>query len=96
MEGWSRLVMIPALHAGGHGFKSHSLHASRGYMHTLYKEKNKDYKAGSLASMGKIRTMTITTRAAPSTELLQWNKRYSVASNKITLDKPKITSGGWQ
>jgi hypothetical protein len=27
-EGWSRLVRIPALHAGGHGFKSHSLHAS--------------------------------------------------------------------
>ena len=26
MEGWSRLVMIPALHAGGHGFKSHPLH----------------------------------------------------------------------
>ena len=27
-EGLSRLVRIPALHAGGHGFKSHSLHAS--------------------------------------------------------------------
>ena len=26
MEGLSRLVRIPALHAGGHGFKSHSLH----------------------------------------------------------------------
>jgi hypothetical protein len=57
-------------------------------MHILYKEKNKDYKAGSVASMGKIRTMTITTRAAPSTELLQCKKRYSVASNKITLGKP--------
>jgi hypothetical protein len=26
LEGLSRLVRIPALHAGGHGFKSHSLH----------------------------------------------------------------------
>lgn len=26
-EGLSRLVRIPALHAGGHGFKSHPLHA---------------------------------------------------------------------
>lgn len=25
-EGLSRLVRIPALHAGGHGFKSHPLH----------------------------------------------------------------------
>jgi hypothetical protein len=31
MEGWSRLVMIPALHAGGHGFKSHSLHSVHGF-----------------------------------------------------------------
>ena len=29
-EGLSRLVRIPALHAGGHGFKSHPLHASHG------------------------------------------------------------------
>ena len=39
----SRLVRIPALHAGGHGFKSHSLHASHGYMLPFYKEEeNKD------------------------------------------------------
>jgi hypothetical protein len=94
-EGWSRLVRIPALHAGGHGFKSHSLHVIHGYMHTLCKEKNKDYKVGSLASMGKIRTMTITATPAPSTELLQWKKRY-ICCFKITLGKPKITSGGWQ
>lgn len=36
MEGWSRLVMIPALHAGGHGFKSHPLHISNDkYRNTL-------------------------------------------------------------
>ena len=29
-EGLSRLVRIPALHAGGHGFKSHPLHAVHG------------------------------------------------------------------
>jgi hypothetical protein len=34
-EGWSRLVMIPALHAGGHGFESHSLHFSHGSIHIL-------------------------------------------------------------
>ena len=36
-EGLSRLVRIPALHAGGHGFKSHPLHASHGIIHTFYK-----------------------------------------------------------
>ena len=41
-EGLSRLVRIPALHAGGHGFKSHPLHAVHGiiilliYMKTNY------------------------------------------------------------
>lgn len=29
-EGWSRLVRIPALHAGDHGFKSHSLQSKLG------------------------------------------------------------------
>lgn len=32
-EGLSRLVRIPALHAGGHGFKSHPLHSIHGFMH---------------------------------------------------------------
>ena len=36
-EGLSRLVRIPALHAGGHGFKSHPLHAVHGIIHTFYK-----------------------------------------------------------
>jgi hypothetical protein len=29
--------MIPALHAGGHGFESHSLHTSHGSIHIVYK-----------------------------------------------------------
>jgi hypothetical protein len=37
MEGWSRLVMIPALHAGGRGFKSHSLHFVHAFTLMLYK-----------------------------------------------------------
>ena len=32
-EGLSRLVRIPALHAGGHGFKSHPLHSIHGFIH---------------------------------------------------------------
>ena len=32
-EGLSRLVRIPALHAGGHGFESHPLHAVHGNVH---------------------------------------------------------------
>ena len=31
-EGLSRLVRIPALHAGGHGFKSHPLHSIHGFI----------------------------------------------------------------
>lgn len=38
-EGLSRLVRIPALHAGGHGFKSHPLHAVHVMIiHTFYKK----------------------------------------------------------
>lgn len=32
MEGLSRLVRIPALHAGGHGFESHPLHSIHGFI----------------------------------------------------------------
>ena len=37
-EGLSRLVRIPALHAGGHGFKSHPLHANHVIIQILYKQ----------------------------------------------------------
>ena len=40
-EGLSRLVRIPALHAGGHGFKSHSLHCSHGFIHMFLSKKVK-------------------------------------------------------
>jgi hypothetical protein len=42
-EGLSRLVRIPALHAGGHGFKSHPLHAVHVIIHTFYKEGKASY-----------------------------------------------------
>jgi hypothetical protein len=35
-EGLSRLVRIPALHAGGHGFKSHPLHSIHGFIQNFY------------------------------------------------------------
>ena len=35
-EGLSRLVRIPALHAGGHGFESHSLHASHEFRYSVF------------------------------------------------------------
>ena len=42
-EGLSRLVRIPALHAGGHGFKSHPLHTVHGIIHTFYKYEDRAY-----------------------------------------------------
>jgi hypothetical protein len=48
MEGWSRLVMIPALHAGGHGFKSHPLHAIHVIIRTLYKQEFEFVNTGRL------------------------------------------------
>jgi hypothetical protein len=48
-EGLSRLVRIPALHAGGHGFKSHPLHAVQSWKRAYYllmkvnNEINKDW-----------------------------------------------------
>jgi hypothetical protein len=37
----SRLVRIPALHAGGHGFKSHPLHCIHGFIHNAFMIKPK-------------------------------------------------------
>jgi hypothetical protein len=36
LEGLSRLVRIPALHAGGHGFKSHPLHSIHGFIQNAF------------------------------------------------------------
>lgn len=42
-EGWSRLVRIPALHAGDHGFKSHSLQSKLGPQKHCLLLSNKNY-----------------------------------------------------
>jgi hypothetical protein len=59
--------MIPALHAGGHGFESHSLHTSHGSIHILYKLTelllNKTLLNGTLKAKTPINTTTITTAA---------------------------------
>jgi hypothetical protein len=36
VEGLSRLVRIPALHAGGHGFESHPLHLIHGFITNIF------------------------------------------------------------
>ncbi len=54
--------MIPALHAGGHGFESHSLHTSHESIHILYKLTeillNKTLLNGTLKAKTSINTTT--------------------------------------